>query len=467
MKKVMSFCLCAAMLMLAAFNYPTHAKEDERLYLNGKAMSTDQFEEEYCIKQTVVASDELIGSLSDVSLLISDMQYHKGIFSATCLVKDGEEYYQFKESGPLGRGYKESISDSRSVVWGCEAEQKGPEILNFELTYGNYDNHNRYASREITANAALRIYILNKKTIYMFESAIPDELSWIEGLELDLNHHAYRDAAAWLFAFVPPTVDEDYTVEEMLGFNPNEERMNGNRDLGIFWTADVPVRVTEMYAGSQYVYTSLPMGYYTITDASTYNATWGAQFCVNERVTRDGVLITAENPIKYRNVDIRMVCGNSTMFLRQGSNGRIASSSSTNVIHALLNLLSSTVSWWSTGQSIYTLIQSLFDTGATIDLNAGQPCQDLAYNTTAIGVVIPSRYYICNNSYSGNYNEPINLTSSSHYIVCHGDVTTTLNSTGFVNTYGLIRFQWEYNIGFEDEIVRNKSFTKNYTSSHS
>ena len=465
MKKVMSFCLCAAMLMLAAFNYPTHAKEDERLYLNGKAMSTDQFEEEYCIKQTVVASDELIESLSDVSLLISDMQYYKGIFSATCLVKDGEEYYQFKESGPLGRGYKEEVSDSKSIVWGCEAEQKGPEILMFELTYGDFLNKNRYASQKVTANNALRIYILNGDTLYMFEQAIPEMLAWIDDLELDKNHNADRDTFAWTFAFVPPAEDLTVTVEDFLGFDPSDRRRE-LRDNRIFWTAETPVRATATVAGNYFEYTSLPMGYYDIRDVGLSDTTWMGEFYVGETVMMDGNQVAVENPIRYSNVEISMVCGRSTQFLKDSMGGKIGRTSIFRPWNPTLDILSTCSQWWAIGQTIVECFQTFINSGQSLTLNSGSPIELHPSGTTGIDSTLPSGYYLCNNSYTGDYYNPIYLTDNSHYLTCHATLNSTLSSSGSDSTVGAVWFRWAYCVSGGNLTQKSIRFSKSYSSYH-
>lgn len=199
--------LAVLALCLIVFAGQAKAEPGRDLRLSGKSTSTELFSEVYIERGTVIAPKEITDTFGDAKLELKNMEYVEGVFSADVLLTDGETVYTFREEGPLGRGYKETISDSRSVVWGCggeEPRQEGPRVIFFELTYGDYINKNRYADQKETAENALRVYVLRDDTIYMFERSIPRELNWIEPLELEQNRHAMRDTAAWTLEFYHP-----------------------------------------------------------------------------------------------------------------------------------------------------------------------------------------------------------------------------------------------------------------------
>ncbi len=199
--------LAVLALCLIVFAGRAKAEPGRDLRLSGKSTSTKLFEEVYTNPGVKIAPKEITDTFGDAKLELKNMEYVEGVFSADVLLTDGETVYTFREEGPLGRGYKEQLSDSRSVVWGCGGEEprrEGPRVIFFELTYGDFDNTNRYADQKETAENALRVYVLRDDTIYMFERSIPRELNWIEPLELEQNHNALRDTAGWLFEFIKP-----------------------------------------------------------------------------------------------------------------------------------------------------------------------------------------------------------------------------------------------------------------------
>lgn len=424
-------------------------------------MEAEEFQQAYVPE----LNTEVLGKFAlEEELYLKEVVCEDGRISMKAQLVNAEgQVVDFGITGDLYSGFKKEAYDLPSVVVDVEDSQNKVDVLYFEIMNATNDKI-LYVDQNLKEVPNMKIYLTYDGKLYLFEKELPLELRGITNSGLEQIRDTLKDSI-WFAPLAPAEIAEIsaenfYSPEELL-----ELQALGSATS---WSGGTVYQYRFVANGVTYLHNSMPFGTYRATNVTSGDATWTANFYVNESVLANGTKITADNLIRYKNVEVSMACGKDTEILRAAVDGKIyAINGISDAASKTFDLLTSTIPWWSTGQQIASILSSLADCGKDVKLGSGLSV-NAPSGTTGIGLKTNTNRVLFRNAYESGYTNNVHETSNSHALKFQSVVTSNMNSgASSTNTTGCIQFKWDaYNNATLNSIATNakKTFTFSYTA---
>ncbi len=428
--------------------------------LQGISMEAEEFQQAYVPE----LNTEVLGKFAlEEELYLKEVVCENGRISMKAQLANTEgQIVDFDITGELYSGFKKEAYNLPSVVVDVEDSQNKVDVLYFEIMNATNDKI-LYVDQNLKEVPNMKIYLTYDGKLYLFEKELPLELRGITNTGLEQIRDTLKDSI-W-FAPLAPAETAEISAEDF--YSPEELLEMQALGSTTSWSGGTVYQYRFVANGITYLHNSMPFGTYRATNATSGDSTWTANFYVNESVLADGRKITADNLIRYKNVEIGIICGKDTEILRGILDGRLYNKNDgSSALNKSFDLFTSQIPWWSTGQQIASILAALADSGRDMKLGSG-----LAVNAPSGTTAVAARslnYILFRNAYESGYANNVHETSNSHSMKFQAIVTSNMQSgASTTNTTGCIQFKWDaYNNATLNSIATNvkKTFTFSYTA---